>query len=137
MTTAYQFVSDDWTDMNWYEQPQPGTVEELAPYWDEMLVIFDHEPIATRLSFRYNTNTELKGEHTMPEMTRSDFGKKVPVNASEIMQFINNAILYQEESVFWSADPADTDRWESDLIRNYLAGDRSGPLQGAPEPIYK
>lgn len=37
MTTAYKFVSDDWTDMNWYEQPQPGTVEELAPYWDEMM----------------------------------------------------------------------------------------------------
>lgn len=37
MATIYEFVSDDWTDQNWYEEPQPGTVEELAPYWDEFI----------------------------------------------------------------------------------------------------
>ncbi len=37
MATLRDFVSDDWTDQNWYEQPQPGTVEELAPYWDEFI----------------------------------------------------------------------------------------------------
>lgn len=37
MITAHDFVSDDWYDMNWYERPQPETIEELAPYWDEMM----------------------------------------------------------------------------------------------------
>lgn len=41
MNTVYDFVWDDWHDLNWYERPQPGTVEELAPYWDE----FIHEAI--------------------------------------------------------------------------------------------
>lgn len=72
----------------------------------------------------------------MPEMTRSDFGKRVPKNADEILQFINNAILYHEESEFWDANPADTDQWETDLIQRYLSGDRSGNLASAPEPRY-
>ena len=72
----------------------------------------------------------------MPSMTRSDFGDRVPKNAEEIMQFLNNLILYYEESVFWTADPGDTDTWESDLISRYLSGDRSGNLRGAPDPIY-
>ena len=72
----------------------------------------------------------------MPSMTRSDFGHSVPKNADEIMQFVNNLIVYQEECVFWNASPDDTDRWEQDLISRYLAGDRSGNLAGAPDPIY-
>jgi len=72
----------------------------------------------------------------MPQMTRSDFGDKCPVNHPEILQFINNLILYHEECVFWIADPNDTDNWERDLITRYLSGDRSGNLSGAPEPIY-
>lgn len=72
----------------------------------------------------------------MPQMTYDDFGRSVPKNAGEIMQFINNLILYQEESVFWNADPLDTDAWEQDLIARYLTGDRSGNLKGAPDPIY-
>lgn len=72
----------------------------------------------------------------MPEMTRSDFGKHVPKNADEILQFVNNLILYHEESVFWDADPADTDKWEENLIKRYLSGDRSGPLESAPDPKY-
>lgn len=72
----------------------------------------------------------------MPEMTRSDFGKREPKNAAEILQFINNLILYHEECEFWTADPDDTDSWEQDLIARYLSGDRSGNLTGAPDPIY-
>ena len=72
----------------------------------------------------------------MPSMLRSDFGQSVPKNADEIMQFINNLILYHEECEFWTADPNDTDHWEQDLISRYLSGDRSGPLHGAPDPIY-
>lgn len=72
----------------------------------------------------------------MPSMNREDFGQSVPKNADEILQFINNLILYQEESVFWNSDPAATDSWEQDLINRYLSGDRSGNLSGAPEPIY-
>lgn len=72
----------------------------------------------------------------MPEMTRSDFGGKIPKNADEILQFINNAILHHEESVFWNNDPNGTDRWESELIARYLSGDRSDDLAGAPEPKY-
>lgn len=72
----------------------------------------------------------------MPSMEPSDFGQTIPKNADEILQFINDLILYQEECVFWSADPADTDRWEQDLIRRYLSGDRSGNLHGAPDPVY-
>lgn len=72
----------------------------------------------------------------MPEMTRSDFGKRVPKNADEIIQYINNAILYYEETKFWDKNPSETDRWETDLIRHYLSGDRSGNLASAPEPRY-
>lgn len=72
----------------------------------------------------------------MPSMIPSDFGPSVPKNADEIMQFINDLILYHEESEFWNADPNDTDTWEHNLISRYLAGDRTGNLQGAPEPIY-
>lgn len=73
----------------------------------------------------------------MPEMKKADFGKKVPANYSEIMQFINSIILCQEETDFWDNKPDDLDQWEKDLIARYLSGDRSGNLQGAPEPIYK
>ena len=69
-------------------------------------------------------------------MNRSDFGQSVPKNAEEIMQFINDLILYHEECEFWIAKPEDTDRWEQDLIARYLSGDRSGNLAGAPDPIY-
>ena len=72
----------------------------------------------------------------MPQMTRSDFGTRCPTNHAEILQFINNLILYHEECEFWTADPNDTDRWEQDLIARYLSGDRSGNLNGAPDPIY-
>jgi len=37
MITAYDFVIDDWRDASWYEEQTPGTVEELAPYWNEFL----------------------------------------------------------------------------------------------------
>ena len=72
----------------------------------------------------------------MPSMTNADFGPSIPKNADEILQFVNNLILYREECEFWNADPADTDTWESDLIARYLSGDRSGNLKGAPDPIY-
>lgn len=72
----------------------------------------------------------------MPSMNTSDFGQSVPKNADEIMQFINNLILYHEECVFWNADPEDTERWEQDLITRYLSGDRTGNLTGAPDPVY-
>lgn len=72
----------------------------------------------------------------MPSMNTSDFGTPVPKNADEILQFINNLIVYHEECVFWNADPNDTDAWEQDLINRYLSGDRSGNLHGAPDPIY-
>ena len=72
----------------------------------------------------------------MPTMNREDFGQSVPKNADEILQFVNNLILYQEESVFWTAAPNSTDTWEQDLIARYLSGDRSGNLTGAPDPIY-
>lgn len=72
----------------------------------------------------------------MPIMNQSDFGKNIPKNADDILQFINNLILYQEECEFWNANPDDTDRWEQDLIIRYLSGDRSGNLHGAPDPIY-
>ena len=72
----------------------------------------------------------------MPEMTRSDFGKRVPKNADEIIQYINNAILYYEETQFWDNNPSETDQWETDLIQRYLSGDRSGNLASAPEPRY-
>lgn len=72
----------------------------------------------------------------MPSMNREDFGPSVPKNADEILQFINNLIVYHEECEFWIADPTDTDAWEQDLITRYLSGDRSGNLTGAPDPIY-
>jgi len=72
----------------------------------------------------------------MPSMETSDFGTSVPKNAAEIMQFINDLILYHEECEFWIADPGTTDSWEQDLISRYLSGDRSGNLRGAPDPIY-
>lgn len=109
----------------------------MIPHIHDPLLIFDHEPIETRLPFRYNNNTSNKEAHTMPEMKKSDFGRSVPTNYAEILQFINNAILHHEETVFWDNDPDGADRWEEDLIRKYLAGDRSGILKGAPEPKYK
>lgn len=72
----------------------------------------------------------------MPSMSTHEFGQTVPKNADEILQFINNLILYHEECEFWIADPNDTDTWEQDLITRYLSGDRSGNLAGAPDPIY-
>lgn len=72
----------------------------------------------------------------MPSMNREDFGPSFPKNADEILQFINDLILYHEECEFWNADPQDTDTWEQDLITRYLSGDRSGNLTGAPDPIY-
>lgn len=72
----------------------------------------------------------------MPSMNKEDFGPSVPKNADEILQFINDLILYHEECEFWIADPNDTDTWEQDLITRYLSGDRSGNLTGAPDPIY-
>lgn len=72
----------------------------------------------------------------MPSMNREDFGPSVPKNVDEILQFINNLIVYHEECEFWIADPNDTDTWEQDLITRYLSGDRSGNLAGAPDPIY-
>lgn len=72
----------------------------------------------------------------MPSMEINDFGKSVPKNSDEILQFINNLILYHEECEFWHADPDNTDSWEQNLIARYLSGDRSGNLNGAPDPIY-
>lgn len=72
----------------------------------------------------------------MPSMNREDFGPSAPKNADEILQFINDLILYHEECEFWIADPNDTDTWEQNLITRYLSGDRSGNLTGAPDPIY-
>ena len=72
----------------------------------------------------------------MPSMEKSDFGKSVPKNADEILQFVNNLILYHEECEFWNADPDATDAWERDLITRYLSGDRSGNLTGAPDPVF-
>ena len=72
----------------------------------------------------------------MPSMRTNDFGPDVPKNADEILQFINNLILYHEECEFWIADPVDTDTWEQNLIARYLSGDRTGNLNGAPDPIY-
>lgn len=72
----------------------------------------------------------------MPSMTHKDFGQSIPKNADEILQFVNNLIVYHEECVFWNADPAATDAWECDLITRYLSGDRSGDLAGAPDPVY-
>ena len=72
----------------------------------------------------------------MPEMTRSDFGHRVPKNADDILQFINNLILCHEETVFWENDPDAAEQWESNLIARYLSGDRSGNLEGAPDPVF-
>ena len=72
----------------------------------------------------------------MPNMTREDFGSNVPTNADDIIQHVNNLILYHEECVFWSDDHAGTDRWETDLIRRCVSGDRSGDLSAVPLPIY-
>lgn len=72
----------------------------------------------------------------MPEMTRSDFGHHVPKNANVILQFINNLILCHEETVFWENDPDAAEQWESNLIARYLSGDRSGNLEGAPDPVF-
>ena len=69
-------------------------------------------------------------------MTLSDFGDQVPANAADILQRMNNQILYHTESCFWTSTPAQLSEYESDLIRRYLAGDRSGDLKGMPDPIY-
>ena len=72
----------------------------------------------------------------MPNMTATDFGDRIPSNADEILSRINNQILFHAESTFWSSSPEDQTEYESDLIRRYLAGDRSGDLSGMPDPIY-
>ena len=72
----------------------------------------------------------------MPSMTRADFGDHPPKNADEIIQSVNNLILYHEESVFWSENHAETDRWEQDLIERCVTFDRSGELRDVPAPIY-
>lgn len=72
----------------------------------------------------------------MPHMTASDFGDNAPANADDIVQHVNNLILYREECVFWNANGSDTDSWESDLIKRCLSGDRTGDLSGVPDPIY-
>lgn len=72
----------------------------------------------------------------MPNMTREDFGSNVPTNADDIIQHVNNLILYHEECVFWDGDHVSTDQWESDLIQRCVSGDRSDPLQHVPSPIY-
>ena len=72
----------------------------------------------------------------MPDMKISDLGDPVPKNAGKIVQYINNAILYHEESVFWDDNPEATERWEREIIERYLSGDRSGDLADAPDPIY-
>lgn len=72
----------------------------------------------------------------MPTMNSSDFGENPPKNADEIIQHINNLILYHEEYVFWSADPINTEQWGADLIKRCLSGDRNGDLSKVPNPIY-
>ena len=72
----------------------------------------------------------------MPNMTRDDFGSHVPANADDIIQHVNNRILYHEECVFWDDQPDKTDQWEQDLIKRCVAGDRSGELSNVPSPIY-
>ena len=72
----------------------------------------------------------------MPSMTLKDFGNNPPKNAANIVQAVNNLILYHEECVFWSDDHAGTDQWESDLIRRCVSGDRSGDLSAVPSPTY-
>ena len=72
----------------------------------------------------------------MPSMNVSNFGNNVPKNADDIVQHVNNLILYHEECVFWNAEASATDTWESDLINRCLSGDRSGDLSSVPVPIY-
>lgn len=72
----------------------------------------------------------------MPQMETNDFKGNLPRNYLDILNFINNLILYHEECVFWDDNPEATDNWERDLIDRYLAGDRSGDLANAPDPIY-
>lgn len=72
----------------------------------------------------------------MPNMTQEDFGQNVPTNAAEILQHVNDLILYREECVFWTGDHDQTDRWERDLISRCASGDRTGDLAAVPKPIY-
>lgn len=72
----------------------------------------------------------------MPSMTIDDFGAKVPNNAADIVQWINNQILFHAESTFWKSNPTKQNAYETDLIRRYLSGDRTGDLSHAPDPIY-
>lgn len=72
----------------------------------------------------------------MPNMTAADFGDRIPSNADEILQRINNQILFHAESTFWKSSPAKQTAYETDLIRRYLSGDRTGDLSNAPDPIY-
>ena len=72
----------------------------------------------------------------MPLMTREDFGSNVPTNADDIIQHVNNLILYHEECVFWDGNHAGTDQWEKELIYCCVRGDRTDPLQNVPLPIY-
>ena len=72
----------------------------------------------------------------MPSMTIKDFGDNPPKNAADIIQAVNNLILYREESDFWSENHAKTDQWEQELIYCCVRGDRTEPLQNVPWPEY-
>ena len=72
----------------------------------------------------------------MPSMTIKDFGDTPPRNATDIIQAVNNLILYREESDFWSDKPDEMDQWERDLIERCATDDRSGELQIVPRPIF-
>lgn len=72
----------------------------------------------------------------MPSMTLKDFGNNPPRNAADIIQAVNNLILYREESDFWSANPSETDNLEVSLIIRCVNGDRTGDLSCIPSPIY-
>lgn len=34
---VYEFVQDDWNDANYSDAPEQITVDDIAPYWDEMM----------------------------------------------------------------------------------------------------
>ena len=72
----------------------------------------------------------------MPNMTIKDFGDNPPKNAADIIQTVNDLILYREESDFWSANPSETDNLEVSLILRCANGDRTGDLAHIPSPIY-
>ena len=72
----------------------------------------------------------------MPSMTLKDFGDRPPKNADDILQAMNDLILYREESDFWISNPSETDNLEAALIIRCVNGDRTGSLSGIPSPIY-